>query len=77
MKPIEGNKKNYQTVFKYKAPRLILKIRTANKKDSFSDKYKLSREICIISSINVSDQQTNNVKDLNNETRKVMLMNMN
>ena len=81
MKPIEVNKSNEKellnTVFKYVPPKIVEKskfvindkVRIANKKNTFSNKYmnNWSREIFVVSRINNTNPVTYNIKDLNNE----------
>lgn len=81
MKPIDVNKDNekdlLETVFKYIPPKIITnskfkvndRVRIANKKSTFSNKYKnnWSREIFVVSMVINTNPVTYNIKDLNNE----------
>lgn len=81
MKPIDVNKESEkelkETIFKYTPPKFVTKtkfkindrVRIANKKSTFSNKYKnnWSREIFVVSKINNTNPVTYNIKDLNNE----------
>ena len=81
MKPNEVNKniekELKETVYKYIPPKIIKtskfkindRVRIANKKSTFSNKYKnnWSREIFVVSQINNTNPVTYNIKDLNDE----------